>query len=92
MVVSFRHKGLRRLFEDNDRSKLSADLVPRIRILLAELDVATVADDLDRPSFHLHALKGDLQGFWAVTVRANWRIIFRFENGEAKDVDLVDYH
>ncbi len=43
-------------------------------------------------SFRLHALKGDLKGFWAVTVRANWRIIFRFENGDASDVELVDYH
>jgi proteic killer suppression protein len=49
-------------------------------------------DDLNRPSFRLHPLKGDLKGFWAVTVRANWRIIFRFENGKAFDVDLVDYH
>lgn len=47
---------------------------------------------MDLPPFRLHPLKGDLRGFWAVTVRANWRIIFRFENGDAYDVDLVDYH
>jgi proteic killer suppression protein len=44
------------------------------------------------PTFGLHALKGDLKGFWAVTVRANWRVIFRFEDCKATDVDLVDYH
>ena len=44
------------------------------------------------PSYRLHALKGDLKGYWSVRVKANWRIIFRFEEGDAFDVDLVDYH
>ncbi|PPQ31053.1 hypothetical protein CCR94_10455 [Rhodoblastus sphagnicola] len=55
-------------------------------------DGVGTSDDLKRPSFRLHRLKGDLRSFWAVTVRANWRIIFRFEDGKAFDVDLVDYH
>jgi proteic killer suppression protein len=46
---------------------------------------------MDLPGFRLHQLKGELKGFWAVTVRANWRVIFRFE-GDAEDVDYVDYH
>ena len=47
---------------------------------------------MDLPGFRLHPLKGDLAGFWSVTVSGNWRLIFRFEDGHASDVDLVDYH
>ncbi len=92
MIVSFRHKGLRRFFEDDDRSKLPPELVERIRSILAFLDAAGRIEDLDQPTLRLHALKGDLKGFWAVTVRANWRIVFRFDDGDASDVDFVDYH
>jgi proteic killer suppression protein len=92
MIESFKHKGLNRLFEDDDRSKLPSEMVEKIAVILAVLEAAGTMDDLNRPSFRLHPLKGDLKGFWAVTVRANWRIIFRFENGKAFDVDLVDYH
>ena len=92
MIQSFRHKGLRKLFEDDDRSKLSAQDVDKIARILARLSAANVPEDIDAPGFKLHRLKGDLKGFWAVTVRANWRIIFRFEDGDALDVDLVDYH
>jgi proteic killer suppression protein len=59
---------------------------------LAVLNRASQPSDLDLPGFRLHPLKGKLAGFWAVTVRANWRIIFRFKDGDAVDVDLVDYH
>jgi len=59
---------------------------------LAVLDVAQTIDALRLPTFGLHPLTGNLEGFWAVTVRANWRVIFRFENGRAFDVDLLDYH
>jgi proteic killer suppression protein len=59
---------------------------------LALLDAAQSVSDLDLPTFRLHPLKGDLKGFWSLTVRANWRIIFRFKDSEALDVDLVDYH
>jgi proteic killer suppression protein len=58
----------------------------------ALLDAAESVIDLDLPTFRLHPLKGDLKGFWSITVRANWRIIFRFEDSGALDVDLVDYH
>jgi toxin HigB-1 len=92
MIVSFRHKGLRRFFEDDDPSKLPPDMTERIRRVLSFLDAATQVDDMDQPTFRLHALKGDLKGFWAVTVRANWRIIFRFRDGDAEDVDFLDYH
>lgn len=92
MIESFRHKGLKRFFEDDDGRKLPADMLERIRAILSLLDSAGAVEDLDRPTLKLHALKGDLKGFWAVTVRANWRIVFRFEDGDARDVDFLDYH
>jgi proteic killer suppression protein len=67
-------------------------MVERIAVILAALDAAATITAMNRQSFRLHRLKGDLRGFWAVTVRANWRIVFRFEVGKAFDVDLVDYH
>jgi proteic killer suppression protein len=92
MIESFKHKGLKRLFEEDDRSKLAADMVAKIRLVLSALEEAGSIDDLNQPSFRLHALKGDLKGYWAVTVRANWRIVFRFDADKASNVDLVDYH
>jgi len=92
MIESFRHKGLKRFYQQDDRSKLPPDMVERIAIILAALDAAATITALNRPSFRLHRLKGNLRSFWAITVRANWRIVFRFEDGKAFDVDLVDYH
>lgn len=92
MIQSFRHKGLKRFYKDDDRSRLPLDMVDRIAIVLAALDSANTIAAMNRPSFRLHRLKGNLKDFWAVTVRANWRIVFRFEDGKAFDVDLVDYH
>jgi toxin HigB-1 len=92
MIDRIRHKGLKRFYENDDRRMLPPDMVERIRVVLAALDQATVIEDMDRPSFRLHPLKGELKGFWAVTVRANWRIIFRIVDESATDVDLVDYH
>jgi proteic killer suppression protein len=92
MIVSFRHKGLKRFFDDDDRSKLPHEMLERIREILTALDNAVVVEQLGRPSFRLHPLKGDLKGFWAVTVRANWRIVFRIGDGNVSDVDLIDYH
>ena len=67
-------------------------MVDKITLILAALDQAGNIDDLNQPAFRLHPLKGDLKGFWSVTVRANWRIVFRFEGNRALDVDLLDYH
>lgn len=92
MIVSFRHKALKQLFEGSGRKGLPQEVVARIDNLLAAIDAAAVIEELALPTFRLHALKGDRRGYWAVTVRANWRIVFRFENGRAYDVDLVDYH
>ena len=92
MIDSIRHKGLKRFYQNDDRRLLPPDMVERIRVVLAALDQANVIEDMNHPSFRLHPLKGELKGFWAVTVRANWRIIFRFADESATDVDLVDYH
>lgn len=92
MIESFKHKGLKRLFEEDDRSKLAADMVEKIRLILSALEQAGSIDDLNQLSFRLHQLKGGLKGHWAVTVRANWRIVVRFEGDRASNVDLVDYH
>ncbi|MCP5368669.1 MAG: type II toxin-antitoxin system RelE/ParE family toxin [Hyphomicrobiales bacterium] len=92
MIRNFRHKGLKLLFEKGDRRKVSQDHADKIARVLARLDVASEVDHMDLPGFRLHALKGDLAGFWAVTVSGNWRLIFRFNGGHAEDVDLVDYH
>ena len=92
MIVSFKHKGLKRLFEQNNRSGLRADLTDKIERILSVLDAASAPQALDLPGYRLHQLKGDRKGYWSVTVRANWRIVFRFENDRACDVDLVDYH
>ena len=92
MIVSFKHKGLKRLFEQDNRSGLRADLTDKIERILSVLDAASAPQALDLPGYRLHQLKGDRKGYWSLTVRANWRIVFRFENGRACDVDLVDYH
>jgi proteic killer suppression protein len=92
MVRNFRHKGLQRLFQHDDGSKLPPDMVARIRLILSALHASQDIEAMDIPTFRLHPLKGKLHGFFAVTVRANWRIIFRFEGGEAFDLDFVDYH
>ena len=92
MIRSIRHKGLRRLFEDDDTRGIIADHAERLRDALARLNAAGNAADMDLPGFRLHPLKGALKGFWAVTVRANWRVIYHFVDGDAHDVDYVDYH
>jgi proteic killer suppression protein len=92
MIRSFRHRGLKRLFERGDTSQVGADMLDRIENILAKLDTSNVPEKMDLPGHRLHPLKGDLKGFWAVTVRANWRIIWRFDGENAVDVDLIDYH
>ena len=93
MIKSFRHRGLQRYFETGDHRDLRADQVKRIRRVLAILDAAVSIETLETlPGMRLHALKGDLDGFWSISVTGNWRIVFRFDAGEMSDVDFVDYH
>jgi proteic killer suppression protein len=92
MILSFRHKGLKRLYEDDDPRDVITEHVTKLRDILARLNAARSAADMDLPGFRLHALKGNLKGFHGVTVRANWRVIFRFASHNACDVDYLDYH
>ena len=92
MIRSIRHRGLKRLHEDDDPRGVLAEHAEKLRRILARLDAAKALADMDLPGYRLHALKGELLGLYAVTVRANWRVIFRFEQGEASDVDYLDYH
>ena len=92
MVRSFRHRGLKRLYERGDRSRVRADQAGRLAVALADLDDARRPSDLDLPGYRLHPLKGDLKAFWSIAISGNWRIIFRFDDGDVYDVDLVDYH
>ena len=92
MIRSFRHKSLKDFFETGSRRGIRADLAKRIRIRLDVIDAAISIRDIDLPGFRLHELKGERSGTWSVTVSGNWRITFRFEGGEALDVDLEDYH
>jgi len=92
LIRSIRHKGLKRLYEDDDPRGVIGEHAEKLRDILARLDAASTAADLDLPGFRLHPLKGELKGFWAVTVRANWRVIFRFADRDALDVDYLDYH
>ena len=92
MIRSFKHRGLKRLYERGDRSGIRPDLLETVERILTVRGSATTPQALDVPRHRLHTLKGDLKGLWAVTVRANWRIVFRFEGTDAFDVELIDYH
>jgi len=92
VIRTIRHKGLKRLFEQNDPSGVNREHVEKLRDILATLHAASTVAHMDLPGFRLHPLKGHRKGYWAVTVRANWRVIFRFAEGHAEDVDYVDYH
>ena len=92
MIRSIRHRGLKRLYDDDDPRGVIREHVEKLRDILARLDAASNVADMDLPGFRLHPLKGELKGFWAVTVRANWRVIFRIVERDALDVDYVDYH
>ena len=92
MLRGLTHRGLKRLYERDDRSGIRPDLLEAVEDILGRLDRAATPQALNLPGYRLHPLKGDLRGFWSVTVRANWRIIFRFEKEDAFDVELIDYH
>jgi toxin HigB-1 len=92
-IRSFRHKGLKRLYERGERRDVPASLIQRLTDVLLAIDEAQRPQEVGLfPGWRLHPLKGDLKGFWSVSVSGNWRVIFRFEKGDAFDVDLVDYH
>lgn len=92
MIVAIRHKGLRKLHEEGSAKGVEAIYTARIKRLLASLEAASCPEEMNLPGYKLHPLKGELKTYWAVSVAANWRIIFRFQGVNACDVDLVDYH
>ena len=92
MIISIRHKGLRRLYETDDPRGVMADHADKLRRILARLDAAREAADMDLPGYRLHSLKGNKSGYFAVSVNGNWRITFRFERDNATDIDYIDYH
>ena len=92
MIRSIPHRGLRRLQLRGDRRGLPPTPAPKIRRILSNLNLAKDPRDLQLPGYRLHALPGSLEGFWAVDVTASLRIVFRHRDGNADDVDLVDYH
>ena len=87
-----RYKELRALHERDDPARLPAGLVARLRRILFRLQEAAHPGAAAAPGFRLHALKGGRAGHWSVRVSGNWRVVFRFEDGEVVDVDLIDYH
>jgi toxin HigB-1 len=92
MIKSFRHRGLQRLYERGDSSRINPILVEKVETALGLLDVAETPEAVNLPGYRLHPLRGDLRGFWSIRVSGNWRLIFRFDDRDVCDVDLVDYH
>lgn len=92
MIASFKHRARKIFFEEDNPRKLPPDMANRIKAILARLNQAEVIEDMNVHSYRLHPLKGNRKGEWSVTVKANWRITFRFEEGYALDVNLEDYH
>jgi len=92
MIKSFQHRGLKRFFEDDNPRRLPHDMLERVSLILARLERAKAIEVLDVHSYHLHELTGNRKGPWSVTVRANWRITFSFEDGHAYDANFEDYH
>ena len=92
MIESIKHKGLKRFFEKADSSKIHQAHTRRLQLILTLLHGASEIKDMNFPGSNLHKLSGDKQDFWSVRVSGNWRVIFRFEDGDAYDVDYLDYH
>jgi proteic killer suppression protein len=92
MIRRFRHRGLKRLYERDDRSGVNAAHVGRLERILTLLDVAQRPADIDLPGYRLHPLKGERKGEWSVSVSGNWRVTFRFDEGDVTDLNYEDYH
>lgn len=92
MLVGFRHKGLKLLYETGSLRGVNAAHAPKLLSVLAALDVAAGPDELMLPSYRLHPLKGALKGHWSIWVNGNWRVTFRFVGSDVELVDYQDYH
>jgi len=92
VIKSFRHKGLKKLYDTGSRQGIIPEHANRLRLIIARLDASQSPQDMDLPGLNLHMLKGKYNGYWAVSVSANWCVIFRFEDNSAVDIDYLDYH
>ena len=92
MIRSFQHKGLQRFFERGSKSGIQPKHERRLRLMLSRLDDATNAEDMDAPGWKFHVLKGDLKGYWAVSVDENWRLTFTFDGTDAILLNYQDYN
>ncbi|QVL42235.1 MAG: type II toxin-antitoxin system RelE/ParE family toxin [Alcanivorax sp.] len=92
MIKSFRHKGLKKFFTTGSTVGIQANHAPRLRRQLARLNVCASPREMDSPGWGLHPLKGALVGHYSVWVSGNWRLTFKFEDGDAILVDYQDYH
>jgi toxin HigB-1 len=92
MIRSFRNKGLKELYETGKSAKINQQHKEIIRDLLFQLDNAVCPEDMNTPGNNFHQLKGELKYFYSVAIRANWKMIFKFEGKNAFDVDYLDYH
>ena len=92
MIKSFKHKGLHLFYKKESTAGINAAHKAKLKMRLVALDTATCIEDMDLPGFHLHSLKGNKEGIWAIDVNKNWRITFEFINGDAYIVDYEDYH
>ncbi len=92
MIKSFKHKGLERFYSSGSTMGVQARHAKKLRMQLAALDTAQVIEDLDIPGYRLHQLKGEMKGLWSITVSANWRITFAFNEGQVYIVNYEDYH
>ena len=92
MNKSFQHRGLQALYEKGETRRLPQQHITKLRDILVTLDHSRSSADMNLPGFQLHPLKGTLRGYYAVSVSGNWRVIFRFEDGHAVDINYTDYH
>ena len=92
MIVSFQHKGLKMFFETGNISKIQSQHAAKLRLILAKLHASHAVKDMNFPGSNLHTLSGNRKGCYSVSVNGNWRITFKFENGDATLVDYIDYH
>ena len=92
MINSFKHKGVKNLFEKDDRRQIHPDIVEKVRRILAILDMIENPARLGIMGYRVHKLKGKMSEYWSIRVTSNWCLVFSFENGNVYDVSLVDYH
>jgi proteic killer suppression protein len=92
MIISFRHKGLKLLYETGSSRGVQAAHASKLQRILAALDAATKPEEMNHPGYRPHPLRGDLEGYWAVWVNGNWRVTFRFVGPDAELIDYMDYH